>query len=262
MINAGAEGQTAEWSMLEAFAREQSVCMNTERNMILLWNHIQKVDGVEDITSAEARRSCRPEEGMRYCDLLKDDLNNLVELPETTAKIKTALTAFLAVVLNCRCFFLALCQTSVGKLRESASLLEMLHNRVEDVKLSGELQEPLGRLQPLFEKVQKSMPSRVGQWRCRGLAQLCTEAVKDKGSAKGGSAAAAKTLEDIGTLAAFPPKFRDIPCKPLLFDLAVPCIQPPDLDELVPKRRDDQKGLLGRVAGGIGSRIGGFWGRK
>mmetsp|Transcript_1425 Transcript_1425/g.3202 ORF Transcript_1425/g.3202 Transcript_1425/m.3202 type:complete len:575 (-) Transcript_1425:84-1808(-) len=255
MIAAGADGQTDEWRMLEAFARELSICMNVERNIVLLRNHLLKLDGLEEVSSGESRKACRPEEGMRYCDLLKDDVESLKELPETTEEISSTISAYIQIVLNCRCFFLALCYTGMGKTLEAAALMDMLQARINDVEIGRALPEPLGRLHALFELVQQSMPSRVAQWRCRGLAQLCTEA---------GPTPTAKPQEDFASLAAFPPHFRDIPCKPLLFDLAFPCIVPPDIDQLLPKDRTSEgqkKGLFGRVAGGLG-KLGGLWGRK
>lgn len=265
MINSGdskdgaSDGPTeSEWRLLEAFGRELNVCMNVERNLVLLWNLLLKLDGLEEISSTKARNTCRPEEGMRYCDLLKEDLDSLLELPETSSSISQTLTAYITVALNCRCFFLALCHTLTGKTLESAALLDMLRTRLEDSVLSGldALDEPLGRLHPLFSRVVDSMPNRVTQWRCRGLASLC------------GKAPARKSQETEGQDDAFPPKVREIPCKPLLFDLAFPCLEAPNIEDLLPKARpskgsaDGQKGpgVLGRVAGGIGSRLSGFWG--
>jgi hypothetical protein len=249
----------AEWRLLEAFARELSICMNIERNLVLMWNLLVKLDGLEDISSAEARKTCRPEEGMRFCDLLKEDLQSLGELPETTNGITKSLEVYVAVAQNCRCLFLSLCHSLVGKSLESAALLDMLRGRVEDVDLGEALDEPLDRLHSQFGRIVEGMPSRVSQWRCRGLAMLCSKAkTKTKEQAK----------QDSGD-ASFPPRARDIPCKPLLFDLAFPCIEAPDFEEMLPKGRpsagqgaDKGPGLLGRVAGGIGNRLGGLWGRK
>merc|ERR1719247_1769241 len=129
----------AEWRLLEAFARELSICMNIERNLVLLWNHLVKLDSLEDISSQEARKTCRPEEGMRFCDLLKEDLESLRELPETGTSISEGLTAYTSVVQNCRCLLLALCHKIVGKPLESAALLDMLRGRVEDTALGDAL---------------------------------------------------------------------------------------------------------------------------
>jgi signal recognition particle subunit SRP68 len=270
MIGAGdaeTEGPSeAEWRLLEAFVRELSICMNVERNLVLLWNHLVKLDGLEEIGSQEARKTCRPEEGMRYCDLLKEDLQSLSELPETSSNISKALETYTAIALNCRCFFLALCHSLTGKTLESAALLDMLRSRLEDAELGAALEEPLGRLHPLFERVVTGMPTRVSQWRCRGLALLCSKAPKTKEQEAEGDANAPT----------FPPRVRDIPCKPLLFDLAFPCMEPPALEEFLPKGRssqggDGQKGpgilggaknIAGNIAGGLGSRIGGIFGRK
>lgn len=272
MINVGADTQVDEWRTLEAFARELSISMNVERNLVLLWNHFSKLASMEEIASADARRICRPEEGMRFCDLLKEDLGSLRGLPETTEGIATTLTAYATVVLNCRSFFLALCYTGMGKALEAAAIMDMLHGRIQDVALEGPLQDPLGRLHPLFERVQQSMPSRVAQWRCRGLVQLAPGAVKAAKATIEGEAQQEAPVQKSGgfkEIANFPPAFRDIPCKPLLFDLAFPCIEPPDLEQLLEEQSNasegQQKGFLGRVAGvagGLGNRLGGLWGRK
>ncbi|CAE8712259.1 unnamed protein product, partial [Polarella glacialis] len=62
MMSEGADGETVQWRMLEAFAREVSICMNIERNLVLLRNHLSKLDEIEEVTGPEARRICRPEE--------------------------------------------------------------------------------------------------------------------------------------------------------------------------------------------------------
>jgi len=271
MISAGADGETAEWRILEAFARELAVSMNVERNLVLYGrHHFDKLDSLQEVGTPEARRSYRPDEGMRFCELLKEDISALGELPETTESISNMLDAYSEVVKNCRCFFLALCNVQLAKPLEAAALMDLLHGRVGDVELGGPQAEPLARLHPQFEGVQQSMASRVGRWRCRVLAQLCTEAQGAKENEPDTTAGSGVTagLEDFASLAAFPPRLRDIPCKPLLFDLAFPCIDAPDIDALLPKSAGDgDKGpsIIGRVAGGLGRRLGGLgslWGGK
>lgn len=213
---------------------------------------------------------------MRFCDLLKEDLASLLELPESTTQITEGLQAYQSIVWNCRCLFLALCHWSVGKGLEAASLLDLLHARIEDVALGDALPEPLARLHPLLERVHEALPTRVARWRCRNLANLATQVAKQaQEPQKEAQAVAPPTsqaaIAELG-LDDFPPKVRDIPCKPLLFDLAFACIAMPELDHLMPKGRDggddageEKKGLLARAATGLGSRIsglGGLWGRK
>jgi len=269
MINAGSnEEEAAEWRMLEAYARELSLGMNVERNMTLLSINLNKLDGLEEIGSADARRQCRPEEGMRFCELLKEDLESLLELPETGEEINGVLTLYTQLILNCRCFLLAMCHLANGKFLEAAALLDMLQARVDEVELLVTLPEPLGRMDPLFKCTQKAMPRRVVQWRCRGIAQLCAmearaSAEKEKEDAPIGNNSS-KSLEESVGLGTFPPGYRDIPCKPLLFDLAFPCIEQPDVEDFLAQSKPSgqQKSLLGRVAGGLGNRIGSLWGRK
>lgn len=266
MINNRDEGQAAEWKMLEAFARELAVSMNLERNVVLLWNHLLKLEPLEEVTSDMARRQCKIEEGMRFCDLLKEDIANLRELPETTDRINTAFDSYLFIANNCRCFILALSFTAIGKVLEAASLLDMLHIRVQDAEIEGCLDEPLGRLHPLFERVQSKLPSLVARWRCRILSQLCMAKIKAaRGDAEEDAtdATGPQKREKSGLVledaVAFPPQIRDIPCKPLLFDLAFPCIEAPNFEKLLEQQTGgagQQKGFLGR----LGSRFGGLFG--
>jgi signal recognition particle subunit SRP68 len=276
MISAGAGGETAEWRMLEAFARELAISMNIERNLVLLRNHLEKLDNMQEVVTAEARRNYRPDEGMRFCDLLKEDVNSLRELPETTDAISGMFDAYAEIVKNCRCLFLALCNVQVAKSLEAAALMDLLHGRLPDVKTARGAPNatgPLARLQPLFDGMQQGMAPRVGRWRCRILTQICTEAATQ--NEKDPEASAGIGGLDFASLAAFPPRCRDIPCKPLLFDLAFQCIEAPDIDSLLPKSSgagggDGDKGpsIIGRVAGaagGLGRRLGGLgslWGGK
>mmetsp|Transcript_83077 Transcript_83077/g.144276 ORF Transcript_83077/g.144276 Transcript_83077/m.144276 type:complete len:604 (-) Transcript_83077:30-1841(-) len=274
MITADAEVED-QWRSIQAMTREFSLCMNVERNLLLLWKHLAKLPEVEDMASTEARK-VRPDEGMRFCDLLKEDIRSLLELPDTTDEYSAVLSTYLTIVLNCRCFFLALCHSILGKTLESAALLDMLRNRIEDVDLSSALAEPLGRLHDIFKRVQQDMPSRVGKWRCRGLAALCTAEVakakvQKEEEPENADAKAGMKLEDLSEIACFPPRVRDVPCKPLLFDLAFPCIAEPDIEDLIPKSTgegEQKRGLLGKVAGGVvgvagglGSRFGSLLGR-
>jgi signal recognition particle subunit SRP68 len=255
MISGGKDGDGPtltedEWQLIEAFAREMSVCLNIERNVALLCHHLAKLETIVDISSQEARKSCRPEEGMRFCDLLKEDLQNLRDLPKTSSSISETLSSYEEIARNCRCLFLALCQIILNKPLESAALLDNLHARA-DVELGESLEEPLSRLHPQFEKIAENFPKRVSQWRCRVLAQLCSKA-------KGNTQEQARQV----TEAPFPPRVQDIPCKPLLFDLAFPCLVEPDFDELLPKAAEKKgPGMLNKAAG-VASRIGGWFRSK
>lgn len=266
--------EEGQWRIIQAMTKEFSLCMNMERNLLLLSKHMTKIPDVEDMNAPEVRK-LRPDEGMRFCDLVKEDIQNLRELPDTTDEYSAVLSTYVTIVMNCRCFFLALCHSMLGKTLESAALLDMLRNRIEDVDLSSALAEPLGRLHSVFQRLQEDMPSRVTKWRCRGLANLCiAEAAKAKVQAKeqeaeekeSADAKPVQKLEDLSEIACFPPRVRDVPCKPLLFDLAFPCIVQPDIEDLLPKNvssseGEQKRGLLGKVAGGVGAVAGGLGSR-
>jgi len=279
MISAGADSGN-DWRRLEAFTREYVMSVNMERNLVLLWRHLCKLRGLEEIGTIEARKVCKPEEGMRFCDMLKEDFGNLRELPDTSESLATALSMYVQIVMNCRCLFLALCYTSMGKGVESAALMEMLSSRSRDVSLEGPLHDPLSRLHAIFERIQGVLPTTVGQWRCRGLVQLMTRKPKEKAQPQAAEDAGGKSPDKKGKrqgaapalpgtgFAEFPPQFRDMPCKPLLFDLAFPSIEGPDFEKALQRGGGldgDQKGFLGRAAGavgGLGSRLSGLWGGR
>merc|ERR1711920_542047 len=224
---------------------------NVERNTMLLESHIRKLDPLEDICSPEARKACRPEEGVRYCDLLVEDLTSLSGLPDTgdadiAASVSSSLGTYKATVANCRCLFLSLCYMSAGKSLEAASQMDMLHARVPDSSLDESPREPLSRLHPLFERVHQGLPTQVARWRCRGLARLCSaEAGESKSKAE-----ISKQLEDFAELDAFP------------------SIVAPDIASIITRKgagEGQQKGLLGRISGisgNLGSRLGGLWGGR
>lgn len=329
LLTAGGEGQTSAWRRLEAFAREKCVCMNLERNLLLLRNQMDKLDKKEEVNDSVAgRKVFKVEKGIKYCDLIKEEIETIQELPDTSEQISDMLTAYAMVIRNCRCLFMALCFLSVGKLQESAAVFDLLHARLGDGGLGDALEEPLGRLHSLFEYVQQCTLPMCGKWRCKALAELCRHEIlkkrkekeepapaptpvdeegepaaagaaesqakdkegekpkakakaKEKGAdskdkkAAGGAAAkkgARKPKPVIPSLALveFPPRVCDIACKPLLFDLAFPCITAPNLEGEDDSKqtggegpqKDGSKGIIGRVAGGIGSRIGGLWGGR
>lgn len=263
MIAAGADADTAEWRTAEAFIREVSLCLSAERNLMLLRTHLTKLDDTEDVNTIDSRRHCRPEEGMRFCELIKDDLAALAELPESTPELEDRLATYKKAVLDYRCLYLALCHTALGKLLEAAALLDMLTGRIEEA--SAKDPGPLPRLEGLFQHIQQQLPSRVARWRCRVLVLLAKSKKSKKDEAEVSTIVDMQPKAKQDVLATFPPKFRDIPCKPLLFDLAFPCIEPPDLDSILPKKEGKGRQAVAAVAGalgGLGSRLGGFLGRK
>ncbi|CAK9016250.1 unnamed protein product [Durusdinium trenchii] len=263
MIAAGADADTAEWRTAEAFIREASLCLSVERNLMLLKSHLTKLDDTEDVNTIDSRRYCRPEEGMRFCELIKEDLAALAQLPESSPDLEDRLAVYKKAVLDYRCMYLALCHTALGKLLEAAALLDMLTGRIEEAVGSGGPGH-LPRLESLFHHIQQQLPLRVARWHCRVLVLLAKSKKTKKDDAEEPSVDAPKTKQDL--LATFPPKFLDIPCKPLLFDLAFPCIEPPDLDEILPKKQEGKgRQAVAAVAGalgGLGSRLGGWMGRK
>mmetsp|Transcript_43277 Transcript_43277/g.80633 ORF Transcript_43277/g.80633 Transcript_43277/m.80633 type:complete len:224 (+) Transcript_43277:265-936(+) len=103
MIAAGADSDTADWRIAEAFIREANSCVSIERNLILLRSHLGKLDEIEDVNTIDSRRHCRPEEGMRFCELIKEDMAALSELPESNEDIEETFAVYKKVILDYRC---------------------------------------------------------------------------------------------------------------------------------------------------------------
>ncbi|CAK9016201.1 unnamed protein product [Durusdinium trenchii] len=122
IIAAGADADTAEWRTAEAFIREASLCLSVERNLMLLKSHLTKLDDTEDVNTIDSRRYCRPEEGMRFCELIKEDLAALAQLPESSPDLLFWLSPLEKAVLDYRCMYLALCHTALGKLLEASQV--------------------------------------------------------------------------------------------------------------------------------------------
>lgn len=213
------------------------------------------------------------EEGLRFCEMLKEDLEAHAELPETPEATQELLRSYVQVMRNARCLFLALCNLTAEKGLEAAALMDLLQDRLEGETLGKKgLDPPLGNLHPFFQAIEKELPVRVARWRCSVRAQICLQAKaaeekKEKDQEGDEGAEAEKAPEawvEIPT--AWPPPVKSIACKPLLFDLAFPLITAPDIDHLLPKKKEEKQGLIrgltSKALGGVGSRIGSLWGRK
>jgi len=262
MILKGAEAQTDGWHKLEAMVREHKMVMNIERNLLLLANHFRKLDSVQDISCAEARKTCKPEEGLRYCDLLLEDFGTLQELPgndedEAAKEIDEGLAAYAQVMTNCRCLFLSLCYMGIGKLSEAVALMDMLHSRVESEAVPVLSTEPLSRLKGFVEKVSKPMFSNISRWCVLGRAALCIADAAKEGEADGANHFGGKgfDVDEIVKQFAFPMQPKPMLCKPLLLDIAHHGLTPPDLEQLVQEQSQGRLGVLSRMT----SRL---WGSK
>jgi len=229
--NAMISGEEYNWVRVEACMREYQCCLALERNSLLL-------DGI--FTNPKSR----PEEGMRFCDQLKSDLTQLVELEETTEEFKNAMTVYFNVALNCRAYFLALCHFGNEKYLDAAALLDLMQRLDKDLVLD-ELEAPLKRIRPIFQDINLKTLAAGTRLYTRTLVAL--------------HKSSATTVEDKGVatkaVTTFPPGPCDVECKPFLFDLAFAYLEPPDISHLVQK-----KGLVSKMTGVLGSW--GNWGKK
>jgi len=220
MIDAGDE---FDWVKAEACMREFQCCLCLERNAVIL-------RGIFD------NRKAKPEEGMRFCDLIKADLTQLVDLADTRDDFKDSVTVYLNVVLNARAYFLAQCHFAAGKFLEAAALLD-LTGRVDKDLVLDKLHEPLHRLQDFFTEMNRNTYLVATRLFTNTVVSLY----------KSASALENKSEKEEKTaMATFPPSPMEIEAKPLLLDLAFYELKRPNLDHLVKK-----KGVLGKVAGAL-----------
>lgn len=280
MITCGPEDPVIQkWHLLESYARDVHFRAGVERNLVLLEQLFTKFDGLTDVTSPESRRICRVEEGLRFCEMVKEDLETHAAVPDTPEKTQEVLKSYQLVMQNNRCLFLALCNLTAEKGLEAAALVDLLQERLEGKwGASKALEAPLDPIHEFFQSLAKGLPARVARWRCWIRAAIHLQAklaedAKQQEQTEDGAPGEKTDQEKEGQLddamigEAWPPRVKAIACKPLLFDLAFPMVVAPDVEHLLPKKKADNKpglvrGLTSKALGGLGSKLGGLWGKK
>ncbi|CAD7972739.1 unnamed protein product [Amoebophrya sp. A25] len=227
---------------LENMCREQLAAIYLERDMLFLSRLAGRLGAVEDLGS----KTMRPEEGVRFAELIKAELERLQNLPGQF-EVSSALT----LLNNVRGFFVGLCYMCCKKYTEAASILELVRGRME---MQGteveELSEPLARFGELLTKLGEELPNKATCWHARALAlSITTTAPEVSGSSSSSS----------GGLA-FPSslKLQTLTVPPMILDLAGMELQPPNLNDLVPQKKGKIRNLGAKVAGALG----GLFGRR
>ena len=236
-----------DWRNVECFVREHMICNNVERvvNTISTLFDTLASDKVVDLASAESRRNCRPEEGLRLCDDVKGELTLLAEMPEEDA-VEGVLETYLEVIANARCLVLALCYVIATKYEEAVVLLEHLDGRVSSVRFSKPL-DAYKRLDALMQSFNSKIPNLVASWHARAMVLLAGREIED-----------GDVFEDNLGIGSFPPSIEPIACKPLLMDLAFNQLEIPNFDGTGghkspkgahSKAESPKAGVMGKLAG-------------
>eukprot|EP00397_Hematodinium_sp_SG-2012_P041294 GEMP01045440.1.p1 GENE.GEMP01045440.1~~GEMP01045440.1.p1 ORF type:complete len:539 (+),score=127.33 GEMP01045440.1:30-1619(+) len=228
-------GDNIGWVRVEACMREFQCCLCLERNSLLL-------KGIFN------NRRSKPEEGMRFCEQLKNDIIQLLLLVQTSDDFKSALAEYSNVTLNCNAFFLARCHFANEKHLEAAALLDLTQQRVDKNLDLTELHSPLDRIKPFFQEINLDTHSAGTRLYTRTLVAL----YKSSNTSNTDNTAAPA---DASLLTTFPPAPSDVEAKPFLLDLAFSYLEPPRLDHLVKK-----PGVFSKVTGVLGGW--GGWGKR
>jgi len=96
---------------LEAYCREYLSAVYLERNLVLMLRLCSKLDLLESMTQPDAKKMmAKPEEGVRFCDLVLQELNKFEELPVSlsTKVLDKGFQPAKLFLKDMRCFFLAL----------------------------------------------------------------------------------------------------------------------------------------------------------
>jgi len=229
------DGASLVLKQLESYLRELTICSNAERSLVLL----QALE--QTMSLADQKKSNRPEEGVRLCDICVDELKSLKELADAEA-LEPGLQGLQVALRNIRLLYVSLVHASMGKVAESVALFDLLRTRLDDVP---EAPCPsLERTQKLLADATARLQTLASTWRSRILAQYVLSQ----------NAEAEPVVE--AASAGFPPKVAPIACKPFVLDLAHPELETPSFAEVIQKKA----GLMSKVGGRLG-KVAGWFGR-
>eukprot|EP00922_Rhytidocystis_sp_ex-Travisia-forbesii_P045646 GHVS01068095.1.p1 GENE.GHVS01068095.1~~GHVS01068095.1.p1 ORF type:complete len:695 (-),score=79.91 GHVS01068095.1:2003-4087(-) len=238
---------SSDFTDVEGYTLEMSVCLAVERTLILqlmlFWNiHTAKFDGFGRI---------RLDEGVRYAELLVQGVDQLVEGRQVTPAMIKLLAVFKSIVTNSRALSLAFYFYSVGRCKEAHVLVDVVMSRD-----SGQMQsvsnedDEFQRLANLFDRLRSLVQITAARLLCLTSAEVVL-AELPKGPEVLFSPDDTDPVESSQLISkseeAFPPKLQAIPCKPMLFDLAMSNFEADDSSDSLTNKQSGG-GLMGRLS--------------
>jgi len=272
-----------------------------ERNLAMIDNGKQQIWKSSTVDNEkndnQSKKVTKPADIIRMYDLLLQFLNDILAIPalQNDKTIQSDVSFQTIVYKACRAFYIAISFVQQKRFKESAALLNkseiymdqakkivsdgqqpktseinyesllnefnFIQSKLDEVKYqiqTSATSTPLGSASPKVGSNQQSIddvlsPEEQKELEKKALIDRLETYFEDMSIAN----------KNRANLVSLPPPFKSIPCKPVLFDLALNHVQLPSLDDKVQSKRQAASAAQGQPAGLTGYVKGFFsWGSK
>lgn len=234
--NVKAEGQESDLRFLFGFLSYTKLSKTVDRNLLLINSLTNKSDDPK-------QRSASPKEIIKLYDTIIQNVTEMSGLRDTDdEKYHKTIAAKLLTFKAFRCFYVAQSYYNASKWPETYALLDRTVEHIKSAidhheKCSPPSTEDIESLKRLQDKVKGKRAAARAKAFAESQAQKA-QPTEEKESTEGSATAVLdqdkfdlnpRRLKE--NIIAFPPDFEAIPCKPILFDLALTSLEFPDLTE-------------------------------
>ncbi|EPT29312.1 hypothetical protein TGME49_258070 [Toxoplasma gondii ME49] len=266
------------WYLAEGYCLDISRCLEVERDILLLLRfflNLRRSDEKSPGPWQHKHQNLRGDAGVRYASLLQQGIGKMMEEENLDQSRKLRMQQWMKIAKDSRALCLAVFDASVGKLPEAYVLAAAVSSRSKTLVPQPQVMpvdDPQGRLDIFFIALQRVVAELARRFEARNLAAIVREDLKAAGcpdedasapllalpqrSGKKGNAAQSSkgegSREMLSVAAQYVlPRLEPLPCKPILFDLALASYGRPDL-----KARTEGGGKRGALRGLVKSLFG------
>ncbi|EPR62890.1 hypothetical protein TGGT1_258070 [Toxoplasma gondii GT1] len=266
------------WYLAEGYCLDISRCLEVERDILLLLRfflNLRRSDEKSPGPWQHKHQNLRGDAGVRYASLLQQGIGKMMEEENLDQSRKLRMKQWMKIAKDSRALCLAVFDASVGKLPEAYVLAAAVSSRSKTLVPQPQVMpvdDPQGRLDIFFIALQRVVAELARRFEARNLAAIVREDLKAAGcpdedasapllalpqrSGKKGNAAQSSkgegSREMLSVAAQYVlPRLEPLPCKPILFDLALASYGRPDL-----KARTEGGGKRGALRGLVKSLFG------
>ncbi|KEP66483.1 UNVERIFIED_CONTAM: hypothetical protein HHA_258070 [Hammondia hammondi] len=266
------------WYLAEGYCLDISRCLEVERDIVLLLRFflsLRRSDEKSPGSGQHKHQTLRGDAGVRYASLLQQGIGKMMEEENLDQSRKLRMQQWMNIAKDSRALCLAVFDASVGKLPEAYVLAAAVSARSKALVPQPQampIDDPQGRLDIFFVALQRIVAELARRFEARNLAAIVREelraagcpdeeasaplfALPQRSGKKRNAAQSSKgegSREMLSVAAQYVlPRLEPLPCKPVLFDLALASYSPPDL-----KARTEGGGRRGALRGLVKSLFG------
>lgn len=248
--NVKTESQESDLRFLFDFVSHTKLSRTVDRNLLLVSSLTGKAESKDP-----KQRAPGPKEIIKLYDTIIQNVNEMSELRDSEdEEYHKSIAAKLLTFKAFRCFYVAHSYYNASKWPETLALLQRTIDYTKSAldhhdKCSPPSTEDIKSLKVLQGRVKGKRAASQAKAFAESQPQAETQADAAGDKEKEGQAVLNLDTFDLdprrvkeGNLIDFPPDFEAIPCKPVLFDLALSAVEFPDLSE---RRKTKAKGFFG-----------------